>query len=187
MKIRDPYIFAGLLLAVIILISTIAGGIGLLSGLSAIGQVVIADSALAVVGIVLLVLLGWWEKAGYTGAIQKRDLPLFFLPFIVALLSLTSGIVVTAPTRIIAFALFALLIGFTEETFFRGLMLTGLLPTGVYRAVIHLVHSFCGTAPVKFSYRIMEPSVYPCGYGCCIWNWYYVCRTSYTGQGASGR
>jgi uncharacterized protein len=135
MDIRDPYFFAGSLLAVIILVSTVAGGIGLLSGQPAIVQVAIADGALAIIGIVLLRSLGWWKKAGYTRFIRLPDLPLFLLPVIVALLSLSGGIVVTAPAWIVGFALFSLLIGFTEETFFRGLMLTGLLPRGVYRAV----------------------------------------------------
>ncbi len=157
MKIRDPYVFAALLLGVIVLVSTIAGGIGLLSGLPAIGQVVIADIALAVVGIALLGFLGWWEKAGYTKSIRVLDLPLFFLPFIVALLSLTGGINVTAPTLIIAFALFALLIGFTEETFFRGLILTGLLPTGVYRAVLFSSILFAAPHLLNFLTGLWNP------------------------------
>jgi hypothetical protein len=134
-NIRDPYFFAGSLMVVIVLVSMVAGGIGLLSGQPAIVQVAIADSALAIIGILLLRSLGWWEKAGFSRFIRMQDLPLFLLPVMIALLSLSGGIVVTAPVRILTFAFFALLVGFTEETFFRGLILTGLLPRGMYRAV----------------------------------------------------
>jgi len=135
-NIRNPYVFAIALLAVIILVDTLSSGLHFISGISIVAQVAIADIVLAVIGVLLLASLHWWEKAGYTRLIRIHDLPLFILPFIIAFVSLTSGIVVTAPVQLIGFAVFALLIGFTEETFFRGLMLTGLLPRGVNTAVV---------------------------------------------------
>ena len=136
MTVRNPYVFAVTLLAVFILVGATAGGLGFISGLSVFAQVAIAEATLAVIGIVLLQSLGWLEKAGYTRLILVRDLPLFLLPFIIAFISLSNGIVVTVPIQIGTFALLALLIGFTEETFFRGLMLTGLLPRGINKAII---------------------------------------------------
>jgi len=136
MKVHNPYVFAAALLVIFLFMDIIAGGLRFLTNLSVIAQIALADIALAIIGIALLGSLGWWEDAGYTRLIRIRDLPFFILPFIVALLSLTSGIIVNSPLQIAAFALFSLLIGFTEETFFRGLMLTGLLPKGVSRAVI---------------------------------------------------
>jgi len=52
---------------------------------------------------------------------------------------------VTAPLAIIAFAALTLVVGFAEETWFRGLILTTLLPTGTIRAVI--MSSFFFAAP----------------------------------------
>ena len=42
----------------------------------------------------------------------------------------------TAPIALLAFAALTLVIGFAEETFFRGLILNTLLPTGTIHAVV---------------------------------------------------
>ncbi len=99
-------------------------------------QLALGDLILAVIGVVLLTRLDWWEKAGYTTGIRLKHAPLIVLPLAFALLSLGTGIQVTAPIAILAFAALTLLIGFAEETFFRGLILTTLLPTGAIRAVV---------------------------------------------------
>jgi hypothetical protein len=52
---------------------------------------------------------------------------------------------VTAPLVILAFAALTLLVGFAEETFFRGLILTALLPAGTTGAVV--LSSFFFAAP----------------------------------------
>ena len=129
-KVRNPYFFALILLGIFILGGAVGGVLHTVSAFSLIVQVAASDFVLAVIGMLLLYRLNWWQKAGYASLIQARDLPLLILPFIVALLSLSDGIAVTSPLLVVGFALFALLVGFTEETFFRGLMLTGLLPTG---------------------------------------------------------
>ncbi len=144
-KVRNPYFFALILLGIFILGGAVGGVLHTVSAFSLIVQVAASDFVLAVIGMLLLYRLNWWQKAGYASLIQARDLPLLILPFIVALLSLSDGIAVTSPLLVVGFALFALLVGFTEETFFRGLMLTGLLPTGVFRAVI--LSSFLFAAP----------------------------------------
>ncbi len=144
-KIRNPYTFALILLGIFILGGAVAGLLQVVYQASVLIQVAVADLVLAAIGVLLLYRLGWFREAGYTCLIRVRHLPLLVLPLIVALLSFSEGISVTAPLSIIGFALFALVIGFAEETFFRGLMLTGLLPTGVFRAV--LVSSFLFAAP----------------------------------------
>jgi len=89
--------------------------------------------------------LNWWGEAGYTAGIGLSQVPLFILPLAIALLSLGQGIQVTAPITILSFAALTLVIGFAEETYFRGLILTTLLPTGTIRAVI--LSSFLFAAP----------------------------------------
>lgn len=144
-KIRNPYVFALILLGIFILGGAIAGLLQFAYNVSVLVQVAAADIVLAAIGVLLLYRLGWFREAGYESLIKTRHLPLLVLPLIVALLSFSEGTTVTAPVSVIGFALFALLIGFCEETFFRGLMLTGLLSVGLYRAV--LVSSFLFAAP----------------------------------------
>jgi len=108
-------------------------------------QVAVVDLTLAIIGIVLLARLDWWGKAGFTTGIRLAHIPLFVLPTAVALLSLGEGIRVTAPLAILASAVLTLVVGFAEETWFRGLILTTLLPAGTIRAVV--VSSFLFAAP----------------------------------------
>ncbi len=108
-------------------------------------QAAVVDLTLAVIGIFLLTRLDWWGKAGYTTGIRLAHIPLFILPCAVALLSLGQGIRVTAPIAILASAALTLVVGFAEETYFRGLILTTLLPTGTIRAVV--LSSFLFAAP----------------------------------------
>ena len=99
-------------------------------------QVALGDLILAAIGVALLMRLDWWEKAGYTTGIRLKHAPLIILPLAFALLPLGTGIQVTAPAAILAFAALTLIVGFAEETFFRGLILTSLLPAGALRAVV---------------------------------------------------
>ncbi|HTY14403.1 MAG TPA: CPBP family intramembrane glutamic endopeptidase [Methanoregulaceae archaeon] len=157
-RIRNPYVFALILLGIFIIGGAIAGALQFAYKVSIIFQIAAADSVLAAIGILLLYRLGWFREAGYANIIKARHLPLLVLPLIVALLSFSEGITVTAPLSVVGFALFALLIGFCEETYFRGLMLTGLFPVGVYRAV--LVSSFLFAAPhlLNISAGLWDPS-----------------------------
>lgn len=123
-----------LLIAVAVVI-----GVGMVNRLFLMGtlvQVALGDLILAITGTVLLTRLGWWEKAGYIAGFRLKQTPIVVLPLAFALLSLGTGIRVTAPTAVLAFAGLTLIIGFAEETFFRGLIFTTLLPTGTTRAVI---------------------------------------------------
>ncbi len=99
-------------------------------------QLALGDLILAAIGAVLVTRLDWWKKAGYTTGIRLKHVPLIVLPLAFALLSLGTGIQVTSSTAIRAFAALTLIVGFAEETFFRGLILTTLLPTGAIRAVV---------------------------------------------------
>jgi len=125
----------GFLLIVVAVVISV-GMINRLFLMGTLVQVALGDLILAITGIVLLTRLDWWEKAGYTTGFRLKHATLIVLPLAFALLSLGTGIRVTAPTAILAFAALTLIIGFAEETFFRGLILTTLLPTGAIRAVL---------------------------------------------------
>lgn len=99
------------------------------------------EALLALLAAALLTALGWWRAAGFTGPAHWRALHVLWLPALLALLPLarwldpTASLPVPSTTTIATVALTALLIGFQEEAFFRGIVLTALLPGGRLRAV----------------------------------------------------
>jgi len=140
-----PYLSAAGFLAIVVCVVLGIGAINEHFLMGSLVQVALVDSVLALTGIIVLWRLSWWEKAGYTSWIRIRDLPLFILPCAVALLSLTGGIQAAAPLTLLAFAALTLIVGFAEEAWFRGLILTALLPAGIFRAAV--ISAVCFAAP----------------------------------------
>jgi membrane protease YdiL (CAAX protease family) len=95
-----------------------------------------ASAVVATGGIIAILYLGWWEKAGYSSAGRWANLPLYLLPAGIALLSFVEGIAVTGFSAIASFAIFSIVVAVAEETFFRGLILQSLLPKGILAAVL---------------------------------------------------
>jgi len=140
-----PYLNSVVLLLIVLLVAIAIGTVNAIFLLGSLVQLAVVDLILIIIGIFLLTSLEWWGKAGYTAEIRLAQVPLFILPIAIALLSLGQGIRVIAPAAILAFAALTLVVGFAEETYFRGLILTTLLPTGTIRAVI--LSSFLFAAP----------------------------------------
>ena len=144
-----PYLGAAGFLVIVVCMVLGIGAINEVFLMGSLVQVAVVDSVLALTGIFLVARLGWWERAGYTTGIRWADVPLFILPGAVALLSLSGGFQVTAPVTVLAFAALTLVVGFAEETYFRGLILTSLLPTGVIRAAVVRLLFICRTSPAQ--------------------------------------
>ena len=142
---NHPYRSSVELLLIVIVVIVLFGAIHAIFQLESLVQIAAADLILSLIGIFLLARLGWWRNAGYTAGIRLAQVPLLILPCAIALLSLAQGVQVTAPVTILGFAALTLLIGFTEETWFRGLIFNTLLPAGTIRAVI--ISSFLFAAP----------------------------------------
>ncbi len=85
---------------------------------------------------IILSRIGWWKRVGFCHTGRRKDVLLYVLPVIVAMLSLFEGIAVTGLADIARFAVFSLIVAWTEEIFFRGLILQSLLPVGTHKAVI---------------------------------------------------
>jgi membrane protease YdiL (CAAX protease family) len=85
----------------------------------------------------LLTSLRWWREAGFLARLTRRSL-LSYLPWLLLpLLTVADcGQVTSGPSRILGFALFALLVGLAEEGLLRGVVLRALLPGGVMRAAL---------------------------------------------------
>ncbi len=145
--IRHPYFSAVGFLLIVLGVVLGFGALNEFFLMSTVEQVALGDLVLAIIGIFLVIRLRWWAKSGFTKGIKWADVPLFILPAAVSLLSLSGGIRVSSVVTILTFAAVTLVVGFAEETYFRGLILTSLIPTGVFRAVIissfSLLHLTC--------------------------------------------
>lgn len=140
----------GLFLSIIIF----WGELGLFPGASDIGQVTGVYAVLSCAALVLLTGLRWWKRAGLTTPGRIQHLPLYLIPFLVALLSLPENPSTAGPSTVVSFAILTLLVGFAEEVFFRGLILGSLRPLGTVNAVLisaflfglpHLLNAVGGT------------------------------------------
>ena len=133
---RHPIGAAIYFLILFLLAGTLAGAIGILISGNLLTLVVISEGMAGIVGILMIVRLGWVKRAGYATLGRLRDVPLYILPAGIALLSFSEGIPAFTPETVLCFLAVSLVIGVSEETYFRGLMLQPLVPLGVFRTVL---------------------------------------------------
>jgi membrane protease YdiL (CAAX protease family) len=133
---RYPYRSALSFWLLFFLLNIPAGVIGLILTLNPLILVVVADTLVGITGILLVLGLLWWKRAGFSTPGDYHDLILYLLPIGIALISVVEGVTIPAPSMILLFIVFSLVVGFAEETFFRGLILPTLLPVGIWRAVL---------------------------------------------------
>lgn len=110
-----------------------------------------AELAAGILAALILTGLGWWRRAGF--AVPRWRTLWVIIPFLLYLAGGYRGVTTSWPQTLL-FALSALLIGFQEEAWLRGIFLEALRPRyGVYGAVIlssllfgtlHLSHLFSG-------------------------------------------
>jgi uncharacterized protein len=132
-----PYLFSAILEVIIILVFVISGlVIGVLKIQGRLSLQLAANGLLTILAIVLLSYLGWWKRIGFRTPVRWRDLWYFWLPFVPILFNLVYGLRPMSVQAAIFFLIMALLIGFVEEVFFRGLMLQPLARRGPWRAVL---------------------------------------------------
>ncbi len=92
---------------------------------------------LVLVPVLLLTWLGWWDEAGFNSPSSWRNLALLWLPaLLVLVVPLVRGLKPVDVGTIATLSLGYLLVGFREESLYRGLMLRVLQPIGPVRAVI---------------------------------------------------
>jgi uncharacterized protein len=134
--IRYPYRSALSFWLLFFFLNIPAGVIGLALTMNPLMLVIVADSLISIAGILLILGLLWWKRAGFSTIGERHDIILYLPPIGIALISLVEGVTIPAPSLIILFVLFSLVVGLAEETFFRGLILPTLLPVGIWRAVL---------------------------------------------------
>jgi uncharacterized protein len=135
-----PYLFTGILMAVLIVTGLIGNLLTPLLKLpeesGQVYRVFITDTVRGGIAVVLLNRFGSWRAAGFRPLRRGGDLLMFLLPLVPAVLNLLIGVRVTAVSDALLFLIIALLVGFVEEAYFRGLMLQALVVDGVWRAAI---------------------------------------------------
>ncbi len=149
----SPYPAAAVFLLLFFLLSLIGGVIAEIFTRDPLALLTISYFVVAAGAVTLLTRLRWWSRAGFTSLGHRRDILLYLLPTAIALFSLTEGISAAGWSDVVLFAVFSLIVAWTEEAFFRGLVLQTLLPAGIRTAVIvsavlfglpHLFNAFGG-------------------------------------------
>ena len=134
---RRPLLFVALLLLVIVITYFLAGAITIQVKLSSVAMALMADGVLALIAIFLLTRYQWWRDIGLRLPSHPRSLWLFALPCLPIVLNIAFlGLGNPGIGGLLLFLAAALLVGFVEETYFRGMMLRALLRRGPWQAVI---------------------------------------------------
>jgi membrane protease YdiL (CAAX protease family) len=133
---NHPYIFSLLIAVIIIVVYVLAGAIIDVLGMPEVVLYLISNSLLAVMSAIVLWRMGWWRAIGFRKPQRLRTMWLFLVPLLPVLDNLRGGIAVIAVSDVAVFFTIALLVGFVEESLFRGLMLRSLALCGVWRAAI---------------------------------------------------
>ena len=133
---RHPYWFVAILEIVTIVVYFLVGTVAHFTQLSNEWLYGSASLILSVIAALLLVQMGWWKVVGYRSPNQPRDLWYFLLPLVPVVINLLIGLDVPSLWRLAELLAITLLIGFAEETIFRGLMLNALKVHGFWRAAI---------------------------------------------------
>ena len=133
---RHPYWFVTILEIVVVFAYLLAGTVAQLAHLSDLWLYGLAQVGLALIAAVLLTIMGWWRKVGYRPAYAQRDLLYFLVPFLPIVFNLIPGVEFVSLGQVSAVFAVTLLVGFVEESFFRGLMLQPLRAFGLWRAAI---------------------------------------------------
>ncbi|MGY2896506.1 CPBP family intramembrane glutamic endopeptidase [Deinococcus sp. UYEF24] len=131
---RHPLWFVALLELAVTLVSLLVGTAAHVTRVSSEGVTATASTILSVLAVGLLSALSWWRAAGFRRADTPHDL-LWFLPLLLpVVLNLCLGLDFRSLILTVELLLISLLIGFSEETIFRGLMLNALKAKGPWTA-----------------------------------------------------
>lgn len=132
---RNPYLFV-LLIFIVFLGVDISIGVTL--------SELLEYSVLAIIAVAIVTKKHWWREIGFSTSTTNRRSLLLFVPaffpifWFVAITPMIGygTIVIPALGTLLLYLGFTLLIGFVEETYFRGMMLRALRSRGLWTATI---------------------------------------------------
>jgi len=160
---RRPYQFVLLVELMVIGVYLVSGTAAHLLHFGGLGVYVVANAALTVLLAVVLTRMRWWHRVGFRRA-DGRTL-LWVLPMCLpVLVNIYPGLAPGGVSRVAGFLALALMVGFVEESAFRGLMLRVLQPRGVWRAVVittalfsltHLMNIMAGETGLQAALQLL--------------------------------
>lgn len=152
-----------LLLLVIVVTFVIAGAITMQLKLATLATTLMGEGVLALIAILLLSRLQWWREAGFRLPSNPHALWLFTVPCLPIILNIAFfGVSYPGMGRLLLFLALALLVGFVEETYFRGMILRALLRRGPWQAVIisslffGILHLLNGAAGANLAATLLQ-------------------------------
>jgi len=84
----------------------------------------------------LLTALGWWQRAGFVGTAEWRNLRVLWLPVLFLLVPFVRGVRPMPANELLTLVIAYAATAFFEEAIYRGMILGLLRPRGVWPAVI---------------------------------------------------
>lgn len=133
---NHPYWFVVILEVMVIAVYLAAGTVAYIFKLPNLTLYGLANLGLTIFLAVLLTLMGWWKTIGFRSPERRSDLLYFFVAFIPMFINFIPGVEIKSAAFVAQVFAVTLMVGFVEETIFRGLMINALKPHGHWRAVI---------------------------------------------------
>jgi len=150
---RRPLLFAGLLVLFVLGVFLITYAVKAIWHGHSIVITVLAEGVLGLAAVLLLSRLRWWRVAGFRTPRYSPALFCLLAPCFILITEANSIFYwwnyLPGSAHALLFAIFALLVGFVEETYFRGMILRTILQRGPWLAAIissilfgglHLLH-----------------------------------------------
>jgi len=137
----------------------------------------VANIILTLTGAGLLTALGWWRRVGYTTGVPRAALALLLVPVLPVAINLAFGLNASSFQQVLMALVLALMVGFVEETFFRGLILRALAPRGEWLAAIvssvcfgllHTMNMIAGKPPFEAALQLVYATAIGLGYAAFV-------------------
>ena len=123
----------------------------------------VANALLTVLLAIMLTRMGWWRRVGFASATPRQLL--WMLPAgLPVVVNFYPGLAPGGAAQVVGFLVLALMVGFVEESAFRGVMLRALAARGVWRAVLvtsvlfsvtHLMNIMAGEAGLQAGLQLL--------------------------------
>ena len=164
-----PYWFVAILEILVLLAYILVGTMAYFLKLSNMALYGYANLTLTIIAITLLIKLKWWKTVGFKPLNRWQDAFCFLVPLAPMGLNLIPGIQVESLAQLSVVVAITLLVGFAEETIFRGMMLQALKTLGQWRAAIITASLFGLTHAMNtLTGKSMLDSVLQIGYALAI-------------------
>jgi uncharacterized protein len=133
---RHPYWFVTLLELLIIVVYLASGTATYLLKLPTMGLYAIANAILTLLGVIFLTVSHRWKTMGFKPLARPGDLALFSIWLITIVINLAFGMQFNSLAQAAGLLGIAAMVGFVEETFFRGFILRALQSKGLWQSVL---------------------------------------------------